>query len=198
MTGFYPAQHISDEGGDNLTKAAGAAGANARGIALACDGRILIKSAEKIYIHANEQVHIHSNDNIKLVADSGAIDNTTGDKFTVKSRKKISMRSGVGTNDNYTKPSENTSGDRGIEVIADEGKSNIFIEGKSLYLKVNGTSTSDITENNSTIMRADNFEDIWGDNFTIFRGTNVGFYFGVGFTYCQRVLKHLHGARYRH
>jgi len=194
MTGYYPSQHISDEGDDKLTKAAGAAGTNARGIAFACDGRVLIRTREKVYIHATEQIHIHSNDNIKLAADSGPIDNETGDKFTVKSRKKISMRSGIGTDDNYQKAKENSSGDKGIEIIADEGKSDIFVEGKSLFLKVNGTSTSDITENNSTIMRADNFEDLWGDNFTIFRGTIVGFYFGVGFTYTASASLNIYTA----
>ncbi|GGB36190.1 hypothetical protein GCM10011316_05440 [Roseibium aquae] len=195
MSGFYPAQHIADETQAGiLQKSSGPNGAESRGITLACDGRILVRSAERIYIHATDQIHLHSNDNIKLVANDGPIDNRTGDKFTVKSGKKISLRSGVDTNDTYQPASENSSGSKGIEIISDEGKSDVFIEGKSLYLKVNGTSTADITETNSTIMRADNFEDIWGDNLTIFRGTNVGFYFGVGFTYTASASLNIYTA----
>ncbi|MBO9424894.1 hypothetical protein J7444_09180 [Labrenzia sp. R4_1] len=187
----YPAQHISDEtGAEAHLNAPGkqTTGENGdvtkrQGILLSCDGRILVRSGEKVYVHAAEQIHIQSDQNMAVVTVNGAIDNTSGDKFTVKAKKKISLRSGVGDPDTYTARGVNNSGDKGIEIIANDGDSDVYIEGNSLYLQVNGTSTADITQNNSTIMRADNFEDIWGHNTSIFRGTFLEFYFGAGFSY---------------
>lgn len=187
----YPAQHITDEpNAKAYQNAAGAATTDAnnqtvkrQGILLACDGRVLLRAGEKTYIHATDQIHVHSDNNIAVVADSGSIDHQTGNNFTVKAAKKVSMRSGVANPDTYTARGVNSSGAKGVEIIADGGNSDVYIEGQGLFLQVNGTSTADITANNSTVMRADNFEDIWGHNTSIFRGTFLEFYFGAGFTY---------------
>ena len=187
----YPAQHISDETSDKAHQNAPGkqtSGENndivkRQGSLMACDGRVLLRSGEKIYVHAAEQIHVQSDENIALVTVNGSIDSTSGENFTVKATKKVSMRSGVGNPDNYTARGVNTSGTKGIEIIADEGNSDVYIEGLGLFLQVNGTSTADITANNSTVMRADNFEDIWGHNTSIFRGTFFELYFGAGLSY---------------
>lgn len=49
---YYPAQHISDEG-DEAQAVTNAAGGG-RGILLACDGRALIRSAEKMYLESED------------------------------------------------------------------------------------------------------------------------------------------------
>ncbi|GAA0773894.1 hypothetical protein E1180_09205 [Roseibium denhamense] len=183
MPAFYPAKHISDEASDATVNSGGPNGAGSCGMLLACDGRVLLRASDRLYINTDEKIHIQSGDKITIIADTGDVSLKTGKNYNVRSAKKVSMRSGIGPNDSYSTRSVNSSGEKGIEIIADEGSSDVYIEGKSLYLQVNGTSTADVTEDNSTIMRADNYEDIWGNQLCFFRGRNVEFYFGYGFSY---------------
>lgn len=54
---YYPAQHIADESGTAIyTNAAG----GGKGILMACDGRILVKSGEKMYLNTTGNIHVQS------------------------------------------------------------------------------------------------------------------------------------------
>lgn len=80
QSGFYPAKHISDEGGDGAAsvyeKAAGPDASTSHGILLACDGRILVKAAERMYVESgafhqktNGTHNLHSTEELKIASD---------------------------------------------------------------------------------------------------------------------------------
>jgi len=81
---LFPAQHISDEGDDSsvYTNAAG----GSEGIMMSCDGRMLIKAAEKMYLESGDY---HQKTNGKHTLDVDG-DQTT----TIKDHYKLSTESG--------------------------------------------------------------------------------------------------------
>lgn len=170
---IYPPQHVTDEGSNASRHAAGVPHATSQGILLTCDGRILVRSGEKTYIHSGDDLDIQSGKKISMKAGGG--------RFDVKSSKKVSIHSGINAAakpDRDNGVTSNTTGTSGVEIIAANGSGNIFIEATDLYLSVNGTSTSTITADNTTIMRANDFQDIKGKQTNIFRGGSRSLYFG--------------------
>lgn len=181
---YYPSRYIARESGDATYKqASGSNAAQSCGITLACDGRVMLKAEEEIFIEATDLLDIHSGKDINLTADTGPITAATGNDFSVVATKKVSLRSGAVQDEPYTPPSENTSGDTGIEIIANEGKSDVFLEGKAIYLHAHGSQTTDIEGAQTNIVRSDTLDDVWGNAKSIFRGSQMSLYFAGGLSY---------------
>ncbi|GAA0773890.1 hypothetical protein E1180_09200 [Roseibium denhamense] len=184
LSAYYPSRYIARESEDNVFKnAAGSDAAQSCGIALTCDGRVMLKAEEEVFIEATDLVDIHSGKDINLTADTGPITAATGDNFSVSATKKVSLRSGANQNEPYVPPAENTSGDTGVEIIADNGNSDVFLEGKAIYLHAHGSQTTDIDGEQTTIVRSDTLDDIWGNKKSIFRGSHLSLYFAGGLSY---------------
>lgn len=94
---LFPAQHISDEGDDTSVYSNAAGGS--QGILLACDGRVLIKAAEKMYLETadyHQQVNgdyaldvdgdytAAVEDSINVSTDNGGITVTSGRNQQIK------------------------------------------------------------------------------------------------------------------
>lgn len=169
---YFPAQHIADEGAGpkSYTGAAGKPLADSKsGILLACDGRVLVRGGERVYIHSGQKMDIEA-----------------GEEVGVRAGKKVSLRSGVDTPDTYKLSPNNKTKTHGIEIIANEGKSDIYIESKSMYLAVNGVATNDVTEKSFNVLRADvdtkmyanNKELVKGNNHSIVEGDDISNFLG--------------------
>lgn len=127
VAAYYPSRHIAGETGDRVYKnAAGPRAAQSCGITMACDGRVLIKSEEKFFVETTDLVDIHCGKEIVITADTGPITAETGDQFSVSANKKVSLQSGASTSDNYVPSDKNTSGEKGVEIVANKGNSNAF------------------------------------------------------------------------
>ncbi|MGS4885800.1 hypothetical protein [Roseibium sp. MB-4] len=184
VAAYYPSRHIANETGDRVYKnAAGPRAAQSCGITMACDGRVLIKSEEKFFVETTDLVDIHCGKEIVITADTGPITAETGDQFSVAANKKVSLHSGAATSDNYVPSDKNTSGEKGVEIIANEGNSNAFLEAKDIVTHAHGAKTTHVDGTQTNVVRSDTLNDTWGNARTIFRGSNMSLYFAGGLSY---------------
>ncbi|EEE43924.2 hypothetical protein [Roseibium alexandrii] len=184
VAAYYPSRHIASEAGDGVYKnAAGPRAAQSCGITMACDGRVLIKSDEKFFVETTDLVDIHCGNEIVITADTGPITTETGDQFSVAATKKVSLHSGAATSDNFVPSDKNTSGEKGVEIIANEGNSNAFLEAKDIVTHAHGSKTTHVDGTQTNVVRSDTLNDTWGNARTIFRGSNLSLYFAGGLSY---------------
>ncbi|MGV2976954.1 hypothetical protein AB1P65_15990 [Roseibium alexandrii] len=184
VSAYYPSRHIASETGDRVYKhAAGPRAAQSCGITMACDGRVLIKSDEKFFIETTDLVDIHCGKEIQITADTGPITAETGDQFSIAANKKVSIRSGAILGEAYVTSEENTSGDTGIEIIANEGNSNAFLEANDIVTHAHGAKTTHVDGTQTNVVRSDTLNDTWGNARSIFRGSNMSLYFAGGLSY---------------
>ena len=184
VAAYYPSRHIASEAGDRVYKnAAGPRAAQSCGITMACDGRVLIKSDEKFFVETTDLVDIHCGKEIVITADTGPITAETGDQFSVAANKKVSLHSGASTSDNYVPSGKNTSGEKGVEIIANEGNSNAFLEAKDIVTHAHGAKTTHVDGTQTNVVRSDTLDDTWGNARSIFRGSNLSLYFAGGLSY---------------
>ncbi len=184
VAAYYPSRHIASETGDRVYKhAAGPRAAQSCGITMACDGRVLIKSEEKFFVETTDLVDIHCGKEIVITADTGPITAETGDQFSVAANKKVSLHSGAAANEDYVPSDKNTSGEKGVEIIANEGNSNAFLEAKDIVTHAHGAKTTHVDGTQTNIVRGEILDDIWGNARSIFRGSNLSLYFAGGLSY---------------
>ncbi|MHA7777518.1 hypothetical protein [Roseibium sp. M-1] len=79
---LYPAKHVSDEGNDSsvYTNAAG----GSQGILMSCDGRLLIKTAEKMYVESGDYHQKTSNYDLDV---DGNMNATVQNNFNLTTEK---------------------------------------------------------------------------------------------------------------
>lgn len=184
VAAYYPSRHIASEAGDRVYKnAAGPRAAQSCGITMACDGRVLIKSEEKCFVETTDLVDIHCGKEIVITADTGPITAETGDQFSVSANKKVSLHSGAAASEDYVPSGKNTSGEKGVEIVANEGNSNAFLEAKDIVTHAHGAKTTHVDGTQTNIVRSDTLNDTWGNARSIFRGSNLSLYFAGGLSY---------------
>lgn len=107
---FYPRQHVTDAGSDaDAVTAAAGSGNDAAGILLACNGRVLVRAAEKLYVHSTDAMHVDTQSTFTLNADS-TLSISSGDEIYIDSGtgKKVTITAGGGEGDIETLAKEET------------------------------------------------------------------------------------------
>ena len=168
-TAFYPRQHITDEtagAADNVvTHAAGKAPTDS-GIMLACNGRILVRSAEKIYVHSADNAHLETDKNLTVKTAGSASVNATG-PINIHSSDAVSIKSGSTKN---------------ILISASGGHGNLETESKKSTTRINGTSYEKVTKDSYKYMQANSYSYMLGGSVGVTLGGKFSYWLGVSLT----------------
>jgi len=166
---FYPRQHITDEtagGADTVvTHAAGKAPTDS-GIMLACNGRILVRSAEKIYVHSTDDAHLETDKNLTVKTGGSASVNATG-PINIHSSDAVSIKSGTGKH---------------INIIAAGGTGNLEIAARKSTTTINGKSYEKVTKDSYKYMQANSYSYMLGGSVGVTLGGKFSYWLGVSLT----------------
>jgi len=159
---YYPQQHIDDAAAENksATDVASGAGQYQKGILLACDGRILLKTREKMYADTADY-HRRTRGTYKLVIDDTYTVTVSGDVSITSTSGEINVKA--------------SAGDVAIESGTD----------KDITLRA-GTSTSSGATGMIYEYSKGHYKEIAGHEYkvsetenTFTKGTSNNFYFGA-------------------
>ena len=166
---FYPRQHITDEtaGGVDtvVTNAAGKAPTDS-GIMLACNGRVLVRSAEKIYVHSAGNAHLETDKDLTVKTGGSANVNATG-PVNIHSSDAVSIKSGTGKH---------------INIIAAGGTGNIEIAARKSTTTINGNSYEKVTKDSYKYMQANSYSYMLGGSVGVTLGGKFSYWLGVSLT----------------
>lgn len=147
---YFPTQHIVDESGDTIYKNASGGG---KGILMACDGRLLIRTGEKLYIGATGALNIKS-DESEITIQSGTSSSGTDQDINL-----IAGSNGQGA--------LNTTVYKDVKTVNGEQYEVVTSASHKLY-------KADIVQ----IIEADYIKHIKGNTYTLHQGSHMHIFKG--------------------
>ncbi|MGX5851216.1 hypothetical protein ACWGTO_29580 [Mesorhizobium sp. PL10] len=154
---FYPRKHVEDEGGSAMEHAAGADPAH-RGIALACSGRLLIRSAERVYVHSTGAMHIDTQSTFTLNADQA---------MTINSQESIAITSGEKQN---------------ITISAGEGTGDVRLDAAEFSAHITGKQHTTIKNDTHSHIQGNSTNITMGAQMAITLGAKLSVWIGPSLT----------------
>ena len=169
VAAFYPRQHKAEEGTDAAAKTNAAGASGLHGIALACSGRLLIRSAEKLYVHSTGPMHIDTQGTLKVNADKA---------MTINSLETISIKSGANQKITISAGDANPNDSKDYSKLGD-----LSTKSKKTTIDVAGSMYEKVTEDKYSYFQADSYsiqmgrenKISLGGRFTIWIGASVSF-----------------------